>query len=396
MVARGDLRHSERRESSMNPRMTRRTLVKRGAAGAALLSLPSFLAACGGGGGGGAEVSGPLRFANWQLYIDIDEATKKSPTLEAFTAETGISVEYFEEINANDEYFGKIQGPLSAGQSIDRDIIVLTDVTRYPKLLIDNGWLEEIDRDLIPNFDNLVQVQKSPPFDPDRKWSIPWQSGITGIAYNAKLAPEPITSMAQLLEDPRLKGKVTVVDGFEDTGALVMLANGDDPSNVTDEAYQKAIDRIQKAVDSGQIRQFTGNDYTGPLAKGDLIAAVAWSGDIVQLAADNPDLKWGVPDDGGMIWTDTMFVPKGGNVAAASKFMNFVLDPAIAAQLAAYINYITPVAGARDEAAKLDAELAQNPLIFPNEETLGKVHQYDANAASNDVYLEKWAALKGA
>lgn len=380
----------------MNPRMTRRTLVKRGAAGAALLSLPSFLAACGGGGGGGAEVSGPLRFANWQLYIDIDEATKKSPTLEAFTAETGISVEYFEEINANDEYFGKIQGPLSAGQSIDRDIIVLTDVTRYPKLLIDNGWLEEIDRDLIPNFDNLVQVQKSPPFDPDRKWSIPWQSGITGIAYNAKLAPEPITSMAQLLEDPRLKGKVTVVDGFEDTGALVMLANGDDPSNVTDEAYQKAIDRIQKAVDSGQIRQFTGNDYTGPLAKGDLIAAVAWSGDIVQLAADNPDLKWGVPDDGGMIWTDTMFVPKGGNVAAASKFMNFVLDPAIAAQLAAYINYITPVAGARDEAAKLDAELAQNPLIFPNEETLGKVHQYDANAASNDVYLEKWAALKGA
>ena len=380
----------------MNPRMTRRTLVKRGAAGVALLSLPSFLAACGGGGGGGAEVSGPLRFANWQLYIDIDEATKKSPTLEAFTAETGISVEYFEEINANDEYFGKIQGPLSAGQSIDRDIIVLTDVTRYPKLLIDNGWLEEIDRDLIPNFDNLVQVQKSPPFDPDRKWSIPWQSGITGIAYNAKLAPEPITSMAQLLEDPRLKGKVTVVDGFEDTGALVMLANGDDPSNVTDEAYQKAIDRIQKAVDSGQIRQFTGNDYTGPLAKGDLIAAVAWSGDIVQLAADNPDLKWGVPDDGGMIWTDTMFVPKGGNVAAASKFMNFVLDPAIAAQLAAYINYITPVAGARDEAAKLDAELAQNPLIFPNEETLGKVHQYDANAASNDVYLEKWAALKGA
>ncbi len=376
--------------------ITRRQLLERGAAGATLLTLPGLLAACGGGDGGGGGATGPLKFANWQLYIDIDDATKKSPTLQQFEAETGIAVEYFEEINSNDEYFGKIQGPLSSGQSIDRDIIVLTDNTRYPALLIENGWLEEIDRDLIENFDNLVEVQKSPPFDPDRKYSIPWQAGMTGIAYNEKLAPEPILSMKQVLEDKRLKGKVTLIDGFEDTAGLVMLLNGDDPSNVTDDAYTKALDRIKAAVDSGQIRQFTGNDYTGPLAKGDLIAAIAWSGDIVQLQADNPNLKWNVPTDGGMIWTDNMLIPKGGNVEAASTFMNFVLDPVIAAQLAAYINYVTPVTGAKDEIAKTDAELAANTLIFPDDAMLGNVSAFDAKAANNEDYIQRWADVKGA
>lgn len=376
--------------------ITRRQLLQRGAAGATVLTLPGLLAACGGGSGGGGEATGPLKFANWQLYIDIDDATKKSPTLQQFEAETGIAVDYFEEINSNDEYFGKIQGPLSKGQSIDRDIIVLTDNTRYPALLIENGWLEEIDRDLIENFDNLVEVQKSPPFDPERKYSIPWQAGMTGIAYNEKLAPEPILSMEQVLEDERLKGKVTLIDGFEDTAGLVMLLNGDDPSNVTDDAYTKALDRIKAAVDSGQIRQFTGNDYTGPLAKGDLIAAIAWSGDIVQLQADNPNLKWNVPTDGGMIWTDNMLIPKGGNVEAASSFMNFVLDPAVAAQLAAYINYVTPVAGAKDEISKTDAELAANTLIFPDDAMLGNVSAFDSKAANNEDYIQRWADLKGA
>ena len=376
--------------------ITRRQLLQRGAAGATLLTLPGLLAACGGGSGGGGEATGPLKFANWQLYIDIDDATKKSPTLQQFEAETGIAVEYFEEINSNDEYFGKIQGPLSSGQSIDRDIIVMTDNSRYPALLIENGWVEEIDRDVIENFDGMFEVQKSPPFDPERKYSIPWQAGMTGIAYNAKLAPEPITSMEQVLEDERLKGKVTLINGFEDTLAMVMQLNGDDPANVTDEAFDKALARIQGAVDSGQVRQFTGNDYTGPLAKGDLIAAIAWSGDIVQLQADNADLKWGVPDEGGMIWTDNMLIPKGGNVEAASTFMNFVLDPVVAAQIAAYVNYVTPVAGARDELAKTDTELASNPLIFPDEETLSKVSGFDPVAANNETYIAKWQDVVGA
>ncbi len=384
----------------MMNRMTRRQLVQRGAAGVTFLSLPGLLAACGGGGGGGGSASGgsseALRFANWQLYIDIDEKTKKSPTLQQFTKKTGIPVEYFEEINSNDEYFGKIQGPLSKGDSIDREIIVMTDNSRYPGLLIEENWVLGLDRDKIPNFTNLIDVQKSPPFDPDRTYSMPWQSGMTGIAYNEKLTSKPITSMEQILTDPALKGKVTLLTEMADTVGLVMQLNGDDPAEVTDDSFDAAITPIQDAVDSGQIRQFTGNDYSGPLAKGDLIACVAWSGDLVQLQADNPSLKWGVPDDGGMIWTDNMLIPLGGDVEKASTFMNFVYDPAIAAQIAAYVNYVTPVKGAKEVLAKTDPELANNQLIFPDDATLAKVKQFNSEALNNPDYIEKWQAVSGA
>ena len=383
----------------MTMRMTRRELVQRGAAGATILSLPGLLAACGGGGGGGGASGGTsdsLRFANWQLYIDIDEKTKKSPTLQQFTEKTGIPVEYFEEINSNDEYFGKIQGPLSKGDSIDREIIVMTDNSRYPGVLIEEDWVLALDREKIPNFDNLIDVQKSPPFDPDRTYSMPWQSGMTGIAYNEKLTSKPITSMEQILTDPALKGKVTLLNEMADTVGLVMQLNGDDPAEVTDDSFDAAISPIQEAVDNGQIRQFTGNDYTGPLAKGDLIACVAWSGDLVQLQADNPSLKWVVPDDGGMIWTDNMLIPLGGDVEKASTFMNFVYDPAIAAQIAAYVNYVTPVKGAKEVLVKTDPELANNQLIFPNDATLAKVKQFNSEALNNQDYIEKWQSVSGA
>ena len=383
----------------MMNRMTRRQLVQRGAAGVTILSLPGLLAACGGGGGGGSASGGSsdsLRFANWQLYIDIDEKTKKSPTLQQFTKKTGIPVDYFEEINSNDEYFGKIQGPLSKGDSIDREIIVMTDNSRYPGLLIEENWVLELDREKIPNFSNLIDVQKSPPFDPERTYSMPWQSGMTGIAYNEELASKPVTSMEQILTDPALKGKVTLLNEMADTVGLVMQMNGDDPAEVTDESFDAAVSPIQEAVDNGQIRQFTGNDYTGPLAKGDLIACVAWSGDLVQLQADNPKLKWTVPDDGAMIWTDNMLIPLGGDVEKASTFMNFVYDPVIAAQIAAYVNYVTPVKGAKEVIAKTDPELANNQLIFPDEATLAKVKQFNSEALNNQDYIEKWQAVSGA
>ena len=383
----------------MTMRMTRRELVQRGAAGATILSLPGLLAACGGGGGGGGGASGTsdsLRFANWQLYIDIDEKTKKSPTLQQFTAKTGIPVEYFEEINSNDEYFGKIQGPLSKGDGIDREIIVMTDNSRYPGLMIEENWLLELDREKIPNFSNLIDVQKSPPFDPERTYSLPWQSGMTGIAYNEKLASTPITSMEQILTDPALKGKVTLLNEMADTVGLVMQLNGADPVEVTDESFDAAIAPIEAAVESGQIRQFTGNDYSGPLAKGDLIACVAWSGDLVQLQADNPSLKWVVPDDGGMIWTDNMLIPLGGDVEKASTFMNFVYDPKIAAQIAAYVNYVTPVKGAKEALEASDPELADNQLIFPDDATLAKVKQFNSEALNNQDYIEKWQSIAAA
>ena len=150
-----------------------------------------------------------------------------------------------------------------------------------------------------------------------------------------------------------------------DTLGVVMKANGDDPAVVTDETFKSAIDRVKAAVDSGQVRQFTGNDYSGPLSKGDLIAALSWSGDVVQLQADNSNLKWGIPKDGGMIWTDNMLIPTDGDVFTASTYMNFVYDPKIAAQIAAYVNYVTPVKGAKEELAKTDPETAANPLDLP-------------------------------
>jgi spermidine/putrescine transport system substrate-binding protein len=381
----------------MNRSLTRRELLQRGAAGATLLSLPGLLAACGGDDGGGeaGELADTLRFSNWPLYIDVDEQTKKRPTLDAFTRETGIRVEYFEDINDNAQYFGKIQGPLSQGRGIDRDIIVISDNTRFPGLLISKGWVEELDKDRIPNIENLVDAQKSPPFDPERKYSLPWQSAMTGIAWNEEITG-PVESVQQLLEDPKLKGKVTMLMELADSVGLVMLQNGDEPENVTDESYQRAIDTVQKAVDSGQIRRFTGNDYAQPLARGDIAAAVAWSGDVVQLVADNPKLKWGVPEKGGMWFTDNMFIPQGGSVPTASTYMNYVYDPKVAARIAAYVNYATPVKGAREELAKTDPETARNELIFPTDATLADIHQFDDAALQNEAHIERWQKILGA
>jgi spermidine/putrescine transport system substrate-binding protein len=378
--------------------LTRRQLLQRGAAGATLLSLPGLLAACGGGdgdGGGGGDLADTLRFSNWPLYIDYVEETKKRPTLDQFTEETGIAVQYYEDINDNAQYFGKIQGPLAQGRGIDRDIIVLTDNSRFPGLMIQQGWLEELDKDRIPNIENLIDAQKSPPFDPDRTYSLPWQSGMTGIAWNPDLTG-PVTSIQQLLEDPNLKGKVTMLLELADSVGLVMLQNGDDPTSVTDESYDRAMKTVQAAVDSGQIRRFTGNDYSGPLANGDLAACVAWSGDIVQLLPDNPKLKWTVPESGGMIWTDNMLIPLGGSAPTASTYMDYVYRPDVAAKIAAYVNFVPPVKGAREELLKDDPDLANNQLIFPSDDTLSQVRQFDAEALNNEAYIEKWQAVVGA
>jgi spermidine/putrescine transport system substrate-binding protein len=389
----------------MNDAVTRAELLRRATLGGVAISLPGFLAACGGDDGeaGATTTTGPkkladtLRFSNWTLYIDVDEKTKKRPTLEQFRRKTGVTVRYFEDINDNATYFGKIQRPLSQGQSIDRDIIVLTDNTRFPGLLVSEGWVEKLDKNAIPNIDNLQDALRHPSFDENRDYSLPWQSYMTGIATNTKLTGgKHVTSIDELLENRKFKGKVTLLTEMADTMSLVMLANGDDPTKVDDASFDRAITRIKKAVNAGQIRQFTGNDYTGPLAKGDLAACFSWSGDVVQLTADNPNLVWNVPDSGGDIATDNMLIPKGGDVYTASTFMNFVYDPKIAAQIAAYVNYITPVKGAKAEAAKLDPKLADNPLIFPDEATLSKVAIFDAEAARNQDYLEKWQTLIGA
>ncbi len=277
--------------------LTRLELLRRAALGGAALSIPGLLAACGGDDeeaagtttGASAALAGTLRFSNWQLYIDRDPK-KKSPSLEQFTAQTGVNVNYVEDVNDNATYFGKIQGPLSQGRGIDRDIIVMTDNSRFPGLLVSKQWVEELDKSRIPNITNLIEAQQSPPFDPDRSYSLPWLSGITGIATNMSASGgEVVTTMQQLLEDTKLKGKVTLLTEVADTMSPIMLENGDDPSKVTDESWKKALDRIQKAVDSGQIRRFTGNDYVADLEKGNIAVALSWSGDVATGLAANKD-----------------------------------------------------------------------------------------------------------
>ena len=377
----------------MNPKMTRQQLLRRGAAGGALLTFPSLLAACGGGGGGdasGGEVLDVLNFSNWTYYID----TKKPTTFEQFKEQTGITVNYYEDIDDNATYFAKVQGPLNQGQGIDRDIFVFTDNSRFPGLLVDQGWVQKLDKSLIPNMSNLIPAQASPPFDPNRDYSLPWFSGITGIAWNTKLT-DPVRTMEQFFTDPKLKGKVTMLQELADSVGLTMLANGDDPSKVTPETFDSAVSTIKDAVDSGQIQKFYGNAYTVPLAKGDVAAAIAWSGDVTQLKADNPDLEWSVPESGGMIWTDNMFIPTGGSVPTASTYMNFVYDPTVAAQITVGAGYISSVQGVREEAEKIDPEIASNPSVFPTEETLSQVHQYDSAALNDDDQIKTWQEVLG-
>jgi spermidine/putrescine transport system substrate-binding protein len=378
----------------MTDNLTREALLRRALAGGAALSIPGFLPSLARAARDANEAK-TLVFSNWPLYIDINEKTKRHPSLDLFTKRTGIKVKYIEDINDNAQFFGKIQGPLSHGTSIGRDIIVMTDNSPYPALLIKKGWGEKLDKKALPNIKNLVPGMQHPAWDPKREYSLPWQSGMTGIAYNDKLT-KPITSIDQLLTDKKLKGKVTMLAGFGDTVGIVALSNGDNPSKIDDATFNRVIAKIKKAKSAGQIRQFTGNDYAGMLAKGDIIAAIAFSGDVVQLHADNKHLRFALPTAGGMIWTDNMLIPKGGDAHLASQYMNFYYQPTIAAMVEDYVNYICPVAGADRVLLKSDPSVAKNTLIFPTSSMLKNAHQIDPTALFNPDYKTKWQHLLGA
>jgi spermidine/putrescine transport system substrate-binding protein len=379
----------------MTAGLTRSDLLRRVAVGGAALAFPGALA-------GLAEAAGPdpnklrgktMVFSNWPLYIDVK--SHRHPSLDQFSKRYGVKVRYIEDINDNASFFGKIQAQLRRDQSIGRDLIVMTDNSPYPALLVKNKWVEKIDKSVIPNIKNLVPGLRHPAWDPNRDYSLPWVSGLDGIGYNAKLT-KPVTTVDQLFTDKRLKGKVTLLNEMADTMTLVMLSNGDDPGKVDDASFDRALKKIQKAVKSGQVRQFTGNDYSGLMAKGDVWAAFVWSGDMVQLHADNKYLQFVIPKSGGGIWTDNMLIPKHGDAYLASVYMNFVYDPRIAAEIDGYINYICAVQGADKVLQKTDPAAAKNPLIFPTPAMLRKLHQFDPNALFNADYKQKWQKLLGA
>ncbi len=368
-----------------------------GATGAAAAGA-SLLAACGSDSGGtsdtGASDEKILNFANWPLYIDTKRVNgeKVYPTLEGFQDQTGIKVNYSEPVNDNEEYFAKIRPILAADKDVGVDSFVLTDW--MASKLINLTWLEQIDKANIPNIDNLSPALKEPTFDPNRDYSLPWQSGVTGIAYDASVTGE-VGSITDLLTNPDLNGAITVLKEMRDTMGLILLDQGADPADFTEDEWASALDALSAAKDSGQIRQFTGNNYAQLLAQGTIAACMAWSGDVIQLQFDNPNIKFVIPEAGGMLWSDNMLIPiNAQHKANAEAWMNYYYNPKVAAELAAWVNYICPVVGAQEELAKTDPKLAANPLIFPSDKELGMLAIFKAlNDEEETQYAQEFQAI---
>ncbi len=312
-----------------------------------------------------------LVFSNWPEYIDIKGG--RMPTLEQFETETGIEVTYNTDINDNVEFFGKVKDQLGACEPIGRDIITMTDSTAGRMIAL--GWMQELDKGNLPNVEaNLIESLGSPSWDSERKYSVPWQAGLTGMAYNSDIVDE-VTSFEEMLTRSDLKGKVGLLTEMEDTMAFMLVINGADPEDFTDDEWQTAIEHLEEVVASGQVRRFTGNDYIRDLKSGNLAACMAWSGDIA--AAEDDSIPFVQPEEGLNIWSDNMMVPnKADHKANAEALMNYYYDPVVAATLAAWVWYICPVAGAREAMEKIDPSLVENNLIFPSDEFLATTRDF--------------------
>ncbi|MFZ8978019.1 MAG: polyamine ABC transporter substrate-binding protein [Candidatus Nanopelagicales bacterium] len=358
---------------------------------AGITGVAATAAACGAGGGSSDETSAApsptqatdlsdtekfVNWANWPLYIDVNDETGEYPTLAAFTAATGIDVNYTEDVNDNNEFYAKVRSQLEAGQSIDRDIVVLTDW--MAALWINNGFAAPLDKALIPNAANLEPAYNGVAFDPNRDYTLPWFSGFGAFGWNKALlqdtlGTDTLTSIDQLW-DPALRGRITVLSEMRDTMGIILASLGFDPSNFTDDQYQEAIGVLQGQIDNGQIRQVSGNDYVAALETGDVIAVIGWSGDMFQLG---DDYGVGLPETGGTLWTDNMLIPSvAQHKKNAEAVMNYYYDPVVAAEVAAYVQYISPVAGAKDAMADIDPSLVDNQWIFPDAATLGNSYVF--------------------
>lgn len=392
------------------PPLSRRQLLARaGAFGAAGLTLPSLLTS------GAVSASTPassrgrramrrrvqsgeggqLFFENWPAYIDPTEDDVIG-TVDRFAEATGVDMRYTEAYNDNNEYFALIQPVLGRGEAIEPDIIAPTGwlVGR----LINLGWVDELPIDDIPNVANLRDDLVSPSWDPDGRFSLPWQTGFAGISYNLDVTGRELTSTSDLF-DPEFRGRIGMLTEMRDTMGLIMLSLGVDISTISsfDEAAE-AFELLEQAKSDGQIRAFTGNDYLSDLESGNFAACIGWSGDVAQLSIENPNIRFVIPEEGGTSWADAMVMPAGAaNRDQAAQFMDFVYDPVEAAQLTAWVQYISPVKGVREEVAKIDPELADNPLIFPDDETIANTFGFaNLDEETEAQYDEVFSGIVGA
>jgi spermidine/putrescine transport system substrate-binding protein len=378
--------------------------------GAGALGLGALLAGCGTSGtpassGKSSTSGGPkpaadrsdtekqVDWANWTLYLDYDDKTKKYPTLEAFQKKNGITATYSEDIEDNDSYYGKISGQLKNGQDIGKDIVVFTDW--MAARVIRQQYAQKLDAANIPNKKNLAAAYAHPDYDPQRDYSMTWQGGFAGLAWNKEKVPGGLRTVSDLWK-PELKGRVEVLSEMRDTIGLIMGEQGVDISGkFTADEFQNGVDELDKQIRSGQIRQVKGNSYKEDLISGDALAVIGWSGDITQINFENDD-KWefALPESGGTLWADNMLVPVGApHKKNAELLMNYYYDPKVAAAVEDYVNYICPVVGAKEVLLKQDPSIAKNTLIFPTKAMLDNAHNFDANALNNQKYITAWQNL---
>jgi len=380
--------------------VSRRTVLKVGAAAA---GTAAFLAACGTSGSSTSPspkpsqsdtISDVVNVANWTLYIDLSEDELARPTVAAFEAEYNTKVNYVEAINDNDSFFGTIQAPLKAGEDTGWDIATLTDwmAARIIRL----GWAEKLKTAHMSNFTaNLLDVYKGRSFDPNVEYLAPWAGIVGGIAANKTTAG--FVKGFKDLFDPRLKGKVSLLTEMRDTIGLAMLANGDDPAKADRASFDRAIALIEPSVSDGTVRAFTGNDYKELIVKGDVAACVAWRGDVVQIGYEDPNIVWVTPTEGCTFSSDNMLIPLGAaHKYTAEKWMDWYYKPDIAAQLTAYVQYVSPVKGTKEEIAKIDATLATDPFIFPDAALEAQLNVFAGLSEEDEIYMnDAYSALQG-
>ena len=345
-------------------------------AGAGGIGAAGLLAACG-GGGDSASAENTVRWGNWPLYLDFDEATKTYPTLVKFSEQTGIDAKYFEDYNDNDEFFGKVQAQLKLKKDIGYDVVTPTDwmAARWIRL----GYTQKFDMANVPNGSNILDTLASPSYDPKREQSLTWQGIMSGFGWNTAKNPKGIRTLDDLFA-PQNKGKIVVLSELRDTIGVILLAQGVDITKVTENQYMNAVDFMAKKIADGWIRGVKGNEYAQDLTSGDATAVIGWSGDMFILASENKGkFDFAIPESGGTISGDNLMIPYTATAAAkknAEALINYYYDPAVAAQVAAYVNYVCPVKGAQAEMEKIDPELAKSEYIFPTEKTLANLHVF--------------------
>ncbi len=358
-------------------------------AGAGGLGAASLLAACGGSGGDAASSENTVRWGNWPLYLDFDADTKKYPTLEKFKKQTGIDAAYFEDYNDNDEFFGKVQAQLKLGEDIGYDVVTPTDwmAARWIRL----GYSQKFDLANIPNAGNILDSLASPSYDPNRESTLTWQGIMSGFGWNTEKNPKGIHTLDELFA-PQNKGKIVVLTEMRDTIGVILLAQGVDITKVTEDQFMNAVDFMAAKISDGWIRGVKGNEYAEDLTSGDATAVIGWSGDMFILSSENEGkFDFAIPDSGGTISGDNLMIPSTASAsgkANGEKLINYYYDPAVAAEVAAYVNYVCPVKGAQAEMEKIAPELATSEYIFPSDKTASRLHVFRSLTPDEET---KWA-----